>query len=82
MNTLIAALISARGTIAGWHCAPMAFVDKTTDGCLNMLLANGVGYSSLQTVDSLTRVLLRVASASWDNHHQWGAATGDVIPLV
>jgi hypothetical protein len=82
MNTLIAALISARGTIAGWHCAPTAFVDKTTDGYLNMLLANGVGYSSLQSVDSLTRVLLRVASASWDNHHQWGAATGDVIPLV
>jgi hypothetical protein len=45
MNTMIAALISA-GTIAGLYSAPVAFADMTTGRYLNMLLVNGVGYSS------------------------------------
>jgi hypothetical protein len=80
MNTLIAALISSG------HCRRIALrangVRGHNNGWLSEYVASQRGWIQFaSTVDSLERVLLRVASDSWDNHHQWAPQLGTSFPL-
>ena len=81
MNTLIAALISA-GNYPRIALRASGVPGAQQRTALSEYVASQRGWIQFaSTVDSLERVLLRVASASWDNHHQWAPQLGTSFSL-